>query len=132
MWIQSQRCYYLQPYINYYDDIQSDIVDTLVISLQTTEENNLGTVHVSIQAWGDNSYGQLDIPFLSGHYEGFEAGGFHNTIATTENIFMLEQGSTMTMGLLVLEEIFFLVQQAENNRLGKNDLDSLNFPLSIL
>ena len=123
------------PNINYYSDIEAgNIVDTLVISSQTTQSNDPWALFpISIHAWGDNSYGQLDIPTLRGHFEAFEAGGFHNTIATTENIFILEPGSYYDYGPPVPGgDLFFSSTGREITGWGKNDFGQSEFPVEYI
>jgi len=49
---------------------------------------------VTLVAWGDNTYGQCDIPDVDGLIEGFDAGGYHNNIAFKTNHIWTPESST--------------------------------------
>ena len=76
---------------------------------------NLVARPVTLVAWGDNSYGQCDIPDLQGLIEAFDAGGYHNNIAFKTNHIWTPESSTFPYRDII--------------GWGKNDHGQNNFPI---
>ena len=70
---------------------------------------------VSLIAWGDNTYGQCDIPDINGLVEDFDVGGNHNSIAL-----QMDNGWAPDVPTLPYRDVIGW---------GKNDYNQTDFPL---
>ncbi|MFL3013448.1 MAG: LamG-like jellyroll fold domain-containing protein [Candidatus Neomarinimicrobiota bacterium] len=116
---------------DYYADLEAgNMIDELVyifppLSFQTEHTASPVTIH----AWGDNSYGQTDIPELSGIYEGLSAGGYHNNIVSSENLITnFAQGPNPYYG----QQPYTVPQTREITGWGKNDFGQTEFPIEYI
>ena len=65
--------------------LEGNIVDTL-FTIATPDSGTSISIHpVTIIAWGDNSYGQLEIPHIDGLLESWDAGGYHNSLGVARD-----------------------------------------------
>ena len=86
-------------FVNYENDISEELlngdgyIDSLfVISYNQSYDYGptLPSHHtVSLMAWGDNTFGQCDIPILTGLFEDIDVGGYHNCVAVTDGSMIL-------------------------------------------
>lgn len=72
--------------INYSDELYNEeIIDTVftTINMIDSADNYTETIFspLNFYIWGDDTYGQYDVPQISGFLEGFDVGGHHNTVA---------------------------------------------------
>ena len=82
---------------------------------------------INLHAWGDNTYGQLDIPELSGIYEGFSVGGYHNNIVISENF-----RDNLSPNNYYGPQSWFVPQTREIVGWGKNDFGQTEFPIEYI
>ena len=88
------------------------------------------TAHaLTIHSWGDNTYGQTDTPELTGIYEGFSAGGYHNSIVLSEN-FTTNYGPYGPGGPGGGE--YTIPKSREIVSWGKNDFGQTEFPIKYI
>ena len=132
----------LAVFINFGTDIMEQLyndegyVDSLFyVNYDSTSGNGpngpIPTLNsVSVLAWGDNSYGQCDIPNISGLFEDIGAGGDHNSLATTNN-------STIMLDQQIMDGYGWwpYVHNASGRSItgwGKNDQGQASFPLEYI
>ena len=132
----------LAVFINFGEDIMEQLyndegyVDSLFyVNYDSTSGNGpngpIPTLNsVSVLAWGDNSYGQCDIPNISGLFEDIGVGGDHNSLATTNN-------STIMLDQQIMDGYGWwpYVHNASGRSItgwGKNDQGQTSFPLEYI
>ena len=87
------------------------------------------TAHaLSIHAWGDNTFGQTDVPDLTGIYEGFSTGGYHNSIVLSENFTF----NNAPYGPLGSYGVYTVPKNREIISWGKNDFGQTEFPIKYI
>ena len=82
---------------------------------------------LTLHAWGDNTYGQIDIPELNGIYEGLSVGGYHNNIVVSENII-----TNYGPGYTNQSSAYTVPQNREIIGWGKNDFGQTEFPIEYI
>ena len=118
--------------IDYYQDLMAgydidELVSIFPYSPSASYDSYSGAYSVTIHAWGDNSFGQTDVPDLAGIFEGFEAGGYHNNIIVSDNLITnYGQGYSNTI------EPFTVPQTREIIGWGKNDYGQTEFPAAYV
>ena len=77
-------------YIDYSTALYNEeIIDTLFTTINKVDSDGNYVqstfTPLSFHFWGDNTYGQHDIPYMQGFLEQFDVGGYHNTIVNAED-----------------------------------------------
>ena len=117
--------------INYSDQLlQGNIVDTLFTQVISDSGTNWSFHPVTILLWGDNAYGQLDVPSMDGLLESWDAGGYHSSIAVARD-WMIGSVPVSTDPYTgeVLEQVVSLSSGREIVGWGKNDFQQTTFPV---
>ena len=124
--------------IDYYSELMSgDVIDELVSLIPISFEdysyyyyNSMNpTAHpLSIYTWGDNTYGQTEVPELTGIYEGFSTGGYHNHIVLSEN-YTTNYGPYGPGGP---GGVYTIPKNREIISWGKNDFGQTEFPIKYI
>ena len=127
-------------FVDYENDISEQLIngdgyiDSLFVTIYGQSYDygpSLPSHHlVLLTAWGDNTFGQCDIPFLSGLFEDIDVGGYHNSVAITDN------------SMIFFDEQFYnyygyynYLHFASGRSIvgwGKNDQGQINFPLEYI
>ena len=127
-------------FVNYENDISEELlngdgyIDSLfVISYDQSYDYGptLPSHHtVSLMAWGDNTFGQCDIPTLSGLFEDIDVGGYHNSVAVTDGSMLL-----FDEALYDYYGYYNYLHSALGRSIvgwGKNDQGQTSFPLEYI
>ncbi|MDC3158923.1 T9SS type A sorting domain-containing protein [bacterium] len=125
--------------IDFYSELMSGaIIDELISLIPASYDDDYyyyyydplyPTAHaLSIHAWGDNTFGQTDVPDLTGIYEGLSTGGYHNSIVLSEN-FTINIGPEGPIGP---QGIYTVPTNREIISWGKNDFGQTEFPIKYI
>ena len=110
--------------------LEGIIVDTLFTIAAPDSGTNISIHPVTIIAWGDNSYGQLEIPQIDGLLESWDAGGYHNSLGVARDwiIGAVQLGTDPYTGE-TYEQTVPLSSGREIVAWGKNDFGQTHFPI---
>ena len=123
--------------VNYEDILfETEILDTLFVRLGSPYQQVMQNVQkyhpVSFFFWGDNSFGQCDVPELTGLFEEFGIGGNHNTLASAKDwVIDFIPGGFYGPGWGYGETLGYPIPSSPRREItswGKNDFGQLDFP----
>ena len=134
--------------IDYVDQISSvNLLDTLYVGIvygsdsvvapgnvqgDYLDVNMRSRFHpVSIFVWGDNSYGQHDLPNVDGLFEVLDVGGYHNSIGVVKDLFIDEERWWTGFGPYNTTQTAPVTAASGREIIswGKNDFNQCEFPL---
>ena len=86
---------------------------------------------VSILVWGDNSYGQHDLPNVDGLFEVLDVGGYHNSIGVVKDLFIDEERWWTGFGPYNITQTAPVTAASGREIIswGKNDFNQCEFSL---
>ena len=134
--------------IDYADQITSvNLIDTLYVGIvyggdslvapgnvqgNYLDANMRSRFHpASILVWGDNSYGQHDVPNVDGLFEVLDVGGYHSSIGVVKDLVIDEETWWSGFGPYIYTESAPVTAASGREIIswGKNDFTQCEFPL---